>query len=270
MISPLLALLRLLAVAAWTLLVVPVYWPLSALEHRMAVPLVRGYWGVVCRLLGFDVVTRGSMCVDQPVLYVCNHASYFDIFTLGSVIPGFFVAKAEVAGWPVMGFLARIARTVFIERKSSRSADQRDELSRRLDQGQSLILFPEGTSNDGNRVLPFKSALFSIAERNNGRLIVQPVSIAYTRLDGMPMGRFLRPFFAWYGDMTLVPHIWEAIGLGAVRVEIDFHPPVTVAEAGTRKHLAMDCHRVISHAVARANAGRPDAVAPVAEPVPAG
>jgi 1-acyl-sn-glycerol-3-phosphate acyltransferase len=235
----------------------------------MAVPLVRAYWAVVCRLLGFEVVTRGRMCVDQPVLYVCNHASYLDIFILGSVIPGFFVAKAEVSGWPVMGFLARIARTVFIERKTSRSAEQRDELSRRLDQGDSLILFPEGTSNDGNRVLPFKSSLFSIAERQGGRLIVQPVSIAYTRLDGMPMGRFLRPFFAWYGDMTLAPHIWEAIGLGVVRVEIDFHTPGTVAEAGTRKHLALQCHGVISRAVAQANAGRSGEPLPVLVPAPA-
>lgn len=258
MVSPLVAVARLLMVTLWTLIVVPIYWPLSAAERRMAVPLVRSYWGVVCRLLGFEVVARGRMCVDSPVLYVSNHASYFDIFVLGSLIPGFFVAKHEVAGWPVMGFLARIARTVFIERKTSRSAEQRDELSRRLNMGESLILFPEGTSNDGNRVLPFKSALFSIAERDGGRLIVQPVSIAYTRLDGMPMGRFLRPFYAWYGDMTLAPHIWAAIGLGSVRIEVDFHPPSSIAEAGTRKHLAMNCHRVIAQAVAHANAGRRD------------
>ncbi len=256
MISPLVATLRLLAVVLLTTIVLPIYWPLSALERKGAVPLVRWFWTVVCRLLGFDVTARGHLCQDTPVLYVCNHASYFDIFILGSLVPGFFVAKAEVSGWPVLGFLARIARTVFIERKSNRSAEQRDELSRRLDKGDSLILFPEGTSNDGNRVLPFKSALFSIADRAAGGLVVQPISIAYTRLDGMPMGRFLRPFFAWYGDMILAPHIWAAIGLGLVKVEVEFHPPSTIAEAGTRKHLALHCHRIISQAVARANAGR--------------
>ena len=253
MISPLVATLP---VVTWTLVILPIYWPLSAMERKTATLLAQSFWGVVCRLLGFQVVARGRMCMDTPVLYVCNHASYLDVFILGGLIPGFFVAKAEVAGWPVLGFLARIARTVFVERKSSRSAEQRDELGRRLEMGDSLILFPEGTSNDGNRVLPFKSALFSIADRNNGRLLVQPVSIAYTRLDGLPMGRFLRPFYAWYGDMTLAPHIWAAAGLGLVRVEVDFHPPSTIAEAGTRKHLALDCHRVISQAVARANAGR--------------
>lgn len=256
MISPLVAALRLFAVVMWTVTIMPIYWPLSALERRTAVPLALSFWAVICRLLGFQVVARGRMCMETPVLYVCNHASYLDIFVLGSLVPGFFVAKAEVAGWPVLGFLARIARTVFIERKGSRSAEQRDELGVRLDMGESLILFPEGTSNDGNRVLPFKSALFSIADRNAGQLIVQPVSIAYTRLDGLPMGRFLRPFYAWYGDMTLAPHLWAAVGLGRVRVEVEFHAPSTIAEAGTRKHLALHCHRVISQAVARANAGR--------------
>lgn len=256
MISPLVATLRLAAVVIWTVTIMPIYWPLSAMERKTAVPLALSFWAVVCRLLGLEVAARGRMCMASPVLYVCNHASYFDIFVLGSLVPGFFVAKAEVAGWPVLGFLARIARTVFIERKGSRSAEQRDELSRRLDRGDSLILFPEGTSNDGNRVLPFKSALFSIADRDVGQLVVQPVSIAYTRLDGMPMGRFLRPFFAWYGDMTLAPHLWAAIGLGLVKVEVEFHPPSTISEAGTRKHLALHCHRVISQAVTRANAGR--------------
>lgn len=254
--SPVMAVARLLAVVLWTLVMLPLYWPVSKLDRRAAQPLSRAYWAVVCRILGFDVTAHGRLCLDAPVLYVGNHASYFDIFILGSLIPGYFVAKDDVAHWPVMGFLARIAETVFVERRSSRSAEQRDELSRRLDQGDSLILFPEGTSNDGNKVLPFKSALFSIAERDQGRLLVQPVSIAYTRLDGMPLGRFLRPFFAWYGDMTLVPHIWAAAGLGVVKVEVEFHPPLTIAECGTRKHLSLRCHKVIAQALGHANSGR--------------
>src|SRR3546814_6911519 len=85
-------------------------------------------------------------------------------------------------------------------------------MTRRLEAGDDLVLFPEGTSGDGNRVLAFKSALFSVAERRpqGEPLTVQPVSIAYTRLDGLPLGRYLRPFFAWYGDMELGPHLWHA------------------------------------------------------------
>src|SRR3546814_11127808 len=107
-------------------------------------------------------------------------------------------------------------------------------MARRLDAGDDLILFPEGTSGDGNAVLSFKSALFSAAARcpQGHPVTVQPVSIAYTRLDGLPLGRYLRPFFAWYGDMELGSHLWHAISLGRVTVVVEFHEPVTLEQFG--------------------------------------
>src|SRR5690606_24800765 len=121
-----------------------------------------------------------------------------------------------------------------------------------------LILFPEGTSGDGTFVLPFKSALFSVAERRVGSepLVVQPVSISYTRLDDVPMGRYLRPYFAWYGDMELPGHIWESLGLGRLTVVVEFHDPVTIESLGSRKALAEHCHAVIEAGVASAIGGR--------------
>ncbi len=275
MMSIPLAAWRLLLLVAWTALVLPAYWPLSWSGARVAVPLVRFYWRVACRLIGVEVEMRGAAPVAGRALFVGNHASYLDIPVLGSVLPGFFVAKREVAGWPGIGPLARIARTVFVERRANRSAEQRDELQRRLDAGDSLILFPEGTSSDGNRVLPFKSALFSVAERDGGTLPVQPFSVAYTRLDGMPLGRVMRPFYAWYGDMVLAPHIWTVLGLGRVRVEVELYPPMTVREAGSRKLLAFRAHALVAEGVARALAGRPAAAAdsPLpasSDPLPAG
>ena len=93
------------------------------------------------------------------------------------------------------------------------------------------MLFPEGTSSDGNRVLPFKSALMGAAEaemaRRPAHVTVQPVSTAYTGIHGMPMGRENRPLFAWYGDMELVPHLWEALKTGPLDVVVEFHPPLT-------------------------------------------
>lgn len=256
MTSALIAVTRLVLLVAWTTLVLPLYWPASQLELRIAAPLVRGYWRVFCRLMGLDVRVRGRMHVDGPTLYVANHASYLDIPVLGSVVPGFFVAKHEVARWPGIGLLARVARTVFIERRARRSAEQRDELQRRLDKGDSIILFPEGTSNDGNRVLPFKSALFSVAERNGGALPVQPITVAYTRLDGMPMGRMFRAFYAWYGDMELAPHAWLALGLGRVVVEVEFHEPMSLADCGSRKALSARAYEQIASGLTAANAGR--------------
>lgn len=103
------------------------------------------------------------------------------------------------------------------------------------------MIFPEGTSSDGNRVLPFRSALLSAAELEIGggrHAPVQPVSIAYTGLHGVPMGRENRPLFAWYGDMELVPHLWEAFRTGPIDVVVELHKPLTIDEAGGRKELA--------------------------------
>ena len=157
---------------------------------------------------------RRKRLLSSPVLFACNHMSYSDIAILGSLLPASFVAKAEVANWPLFGLLAKLQRTVFIDRRATKATEQRDEMICRLEGGDSMILFPEGTSSDGNKVLPFKSALFGVAqvEPHGQPLLVQPVSLAYTRLDGMPVGRALRPYFAWYGAMTLVSHFWEVAG----------------------------------------------------------
>lgn len=258
MINRTVAILRFVAFVSWTLLLVPPYMVLLAMGSRRVDGYRCFYFRRVCAICGIRVKVKGEISVDHPVLYVANHASYIDILVLGSLLRGNFVAKTEVAGWPGFGFLARMANTVFVDRKRGGSARERDLLRNRLDDGHSLILFPEGTSNDGNRVLPFKSSLFAVAEPPvNGRpLPVQPLSVAYTQLDGIPMGRAFRPFYAWYGDMTLAGHLLEFLGLGRVTVEVVFHKPVAVADFAGRKALANHCHDVVSTGVVMALAGR--------------
>jgi len=201
----------------------------------------------------------------RPVLFAANHVSYADITVLGSVIAGSFIAKAEVADWPFFGWLAKLQRSVFVDRRVRSTITQRDAISRRLAVGDALILFPEGTSSDGNRVLPFKTALFAAAEHGKGLspVVVQPVSIAYTRLDGIPIGRLYRPLFAWYGDVDLAPHIWGMIGLGTVEVVVEFHPPTFLSDCGSRKALASYCYARIAGGLAGALFGRPQ---PMPEP----
>lgn len=257
--SPVLGAVRLAAYLAWTLLLIPAQALAVALRSplRHRIPLV--YHGVCARILGFEVAVRGRMAAEGPVLFVSNHCSYLDITVLGSLIPGSFVAKSEVAGWPFFGVLAKLQQTVFVERKARAGVErQRDELGARLDAGDSLILFPEGTSSDGNRTLPFKTALFAVAARRiDGKpLTVQPVSIAPTRLDGIPMGFAFRPFYAWYGDMDLAPHLWTVFTLGGMTVEVEFHPPVTIDAFSSRKALADHCQRAVAAGVARAVSGR--------------
>lgn len=262
MSSPFIAILRFLAFVTWTLAAIPPYLTLMAFGWRGYSRYARVYFRIVNRLLGFRVVARGAALAEaRPTLFIANHASYLDILILGSVLDACFVAKAEVAGWPGFGFLARIAKTVFIDRKRGATVRERDQLSTRLADGDSLILFPEGTSNDGNRVLPFKSAFFAVAQNKtaDGRpLPVQPVSVAYTRLDDRIMGRAFRPFYAWYGDMTLAGHLFAALGLGKLTVEVVLHPVVTIADFADRKGLANHCHDVVSHGVVTALAGRLD------------
>ena len=249
---------RLAAYGAWTFLLLPVQIVAVALGWRLAERLPVFYHRACFRLLGLEVQVRGRISSERPTLFVANHSSYADITILAGLTPLSFIAKREVADWPFFGLLAKLQRSVFIERHARRAAEHRDAMQRRLDAGDSLVLFPEGTSNDGNRVLEFKSALFSVAERTSGGrpLVVQPVSIAYTKLNGLPLGYALRPRFAWYGDMSLGPHLARMVGLGTVTVVVEFHRPMTIAECGSRRVLAQRCRERVAAGVEAALTGR--------------
>lgn len=256
--SPLRACLRLVVYLLWTGLMIPLQALAMALRLPLRTRIPRVYHGVCARLLGLRIVVRGRRSTDRPTLFVCNHLSYLDITVLGALIEGSFIAKSEVGSWPLFGLLAKLQRSVFVDRRAANAQSHRDSLQSRLEAGDSLILFPEGTSSDGNRTLPFKTALFAAAglEVGGRPVTVQPVSVAAIALDGIPLGRMLRPLYAWYGDMDLVSHIWSMIGVGELTVEVEFHPPVTLPALGSRKALADHCWRTVAHGVAAANAGR--------------
>lgn len=262
MINSFVAVSRFAGFILWTLLVLGPYLVVLATGGTGYRGYKRFYFRVVARILGFEVVVRGAPAGGPgAVLFVANHSSYLDIIVLGGQLAACFVAKSEVAGWPGFGYLSRIAHTVFVDRKRGGTGKERNALRQRLDKGDSLILFPEGTSNDGNRVLPFKSSLFAVAEQphaDGSAMTVQPISVAYTRLDGLPMGRALRPYYAWYGDMTLAGHLLDALGLGRLTIEVIYHPAVTIRDFKDRKALANHCHDVVNQGVIRALAGRLD------------
>lgn len=257
--SPLRGVFRLTCYLLVTLIALPPY--LLALALRIQ-PVIRwmpvAYHRFVCFILGIRVRVHGQRSSEIPTLFVCNHVSYLDIEVLGGLIPGSFVAKAEVATWPFFSTLAKAQRTIFIERRSGKTSSSRDEMMTRLNTGDNLMLFPEGTSSDGSRVLPFRTALFGVAQlRRDGRPItVQSVAIAYTRLDGIPLGRYWRPLFAWFGDLDLVPHLWQMVCLGETEAVVTFFRPVDIDQLGDRKKLAEYCFREVSGAVQAANTGR--------------
>ncbi|MEM6902781.1 MAG: lysophospholipid acyltransferase family protein [Pseudomonadota bacterium] len=226
--------------------------------HEHKIPVL--FHKLACRVFGIEIEVHGTPADQHPVLFVANHTSYIDIPVLGSLIPGCFVAKAEVASWPLFGILAKLQRTVFIERNRRDLKNQRDKMIDRVEQGTDLILFPEGTSSDGLSVLPFKSALFSIAQppARDGvtvtPLTIQPVAVTCTHLDSLPLGRDMRHVYSWYGDMDLMPHLWRLASLGHCAVTVAFLKPVDPATKN-RKQMAQQAEQAVRSAIDQINGG---------------
>jgi 1-acyl-sn-glycerol-3-phosphate acyltransferase len=179
---------------------------------------------------------------DRPIVYVSNHTSWLDILVLGGRLEACFIAKEEVAGWPLIGWIAKLGRTVYVRRQRTSTARERDDMLARLTSGDNLILFPEGTTSDGSRVMPFRSAFMSIAEAPSapgGRPPwVQPVSVVYDRLGYLPAGRNTRALFSWYGDMEIGSHFWQIAQYHGMRATVLLHPPLDPASFPSRKALA--------------------------------
>jgi 1-acyl-sn-glycerol-3-phosphate acyltransferase len=194
----------------------------------------------VVRFTARDRLVR-AVRSGKPLLIAANHVSWTDIGVLGSLADVSFIAKSEMEGWPLMGWLSTLQRTVFVEReRRHRSGEQATEIARRLKAGDAMVLFAEGTTGDGNALLPFKSTLFGAATMAVGKggveeVAIQPVAIAYTARHGMPLGRAGRMALSWIGDQDLVPHVAGLLKLGAVDVEVRFGEPVMFSAGSNRK-----------------------------------
>jgi 1-acyl-sn-glycerol-3-phosphate acyltransferase len=235
-----------------TAMLLPFYAVGVAFHRRLAGAAAR-LWHLGCiRLCGISVRVVGAPVADGPMLYVANHVSYLDIPVLGSLVDATFVAKSDVVHWPVLGFLARLDGTLFVRRHPRHAEKDARRLSRRLARGGSLIVFPEGTSTDGRVALPFKSALFgAIGRETQPDPWVQPVSVAYVRYaDGRRLMGALNDCYAWYGEMTLVDHLFGVFGLAGAIVEVRFHPPERASRFADRKRLARHCWLAVMAGVA--------------------
>ncbi|MEM6491149.1 MAG: lysophospholipid acyltransferase family protein [Pseudomonadota bacterium] len=238
-----LAALRGVLFIGWTLVCFPVQAACLLVSRRAATAFPTFFHRRLARFLGFRVTVYGQRSAARPTLFVCNHLSYIDIVVLGGAFEGSFISKADVRSWPVFGLLARMQRTIFIARSREAIRGQSAEIADRLRAGDALMLFAEGTSTDGAMVRPFMASLFGVAQPADGEtpVVVQPVTLAYHRVDGMPITRLLRPYVCWYGDMDLAGHAPKMLGLGVIDAAVIFHPPQTIAGAGGRKALAAYC-----------------------------
>lgn len=243
--SSVVAALRMATMVLCSVVTLPLQYLLSKTGHPLLYRGARMYHRMLLAILGIKVVVRGVPCRDKGILYVANHVSYLDIPVIGSVLLGSFIAKDDVRDWPVFGAMSKLQRTEFIDRtRRSKAASQKEGMQARLESGDSLILFPEGTSSDGRTVLPFRSSLFAAAAGAKG---VQPFTVAFRRLYGLPTGRILAPLYAWYGDMGLMSHLWQVMSVGGLTIELTFHPVMDAKI--NRKILAEESHRQIASAI---------------------
>lgn len=232
------------ALATASLVGIPLQWLALRLSPGAAVRIPHLYHRLVNRLIGVRRTVHGSPAAGRPLLLVCNHVSWLDITVLSAVAPVSFVAKSEVSGWPVFGLFAKLQRSIFVDRqRRSATAGVTAEMAARLSAGDAVVLFAEGTSSNGGRVLPFRSALLgAVREALSGAetVWVQPVAIRYAGSNGLPYGRREAPRLAWYGDMDMLPHLRSVLARERPDAEIRFGAPIPVLPDTDRKALAGD------------------------------
>ena len=244
---------RLASVLIFTVLCIPIQAVLIQLPGEAKNAFARFYHRSLCWLIGLKLRIIGTPTPEGRTLYVSNHTSWLDVLVLGATLNARFVSKAEVGEWPLIGWVAKLGRSVFVSRNRGRTGSEAQELRTRLEAGDSLILFPEGTTSDGARVLPFRSSFFSVA---GAAARIQPVTVVYDRLGGLPVGRRDRPLFAWYGDMETGSHAWRLLRRTGTRVTMVLHtefPPETMPD---RKALAVQVGRTVTDAAARLRQNR--------------
>ena len=263
-----------LALLALTLALLPLHLMARAFDLRMQRTIPHLYHRVLCALIGVRIRQIGRRSTASPALILSNHVSWLDITVISALSPVVFVAKSEVARWPVFGWLAKQQRTIFINRQARHQTGAATrEIAGRLLGGDAVVLFAEGTSSDGTRVLPFRSSLVGAVHHALGsstrhtRIMVQPMSLAYVGFDGVPIGRALRERVAWYGDADLIPHLLQVLASGAVDVTVSWGEAVAYDISADRKTIAREAEKSVRRMTAAAlRAAPPPRATPMPEP----
>jgi lyso-ornithine lipid O-acyltransferase len=254
---------------AFTLPLMPLQLLFLVTGSRYARTFPHWYHRQVCKIVGIRLDVEGEVAEKQGVLLISNHVSWIDITVLSAVAPVSFVAKQEVASWPFVNWLAKLQRSVFVDRnRRTEVGDKANEILSRLAQGDHIVLFAEGTSSDGNSVVPFKTALFAAAKPPGDAPMGQNVSaqtlaLTYTKVHGLPLCRRGRYMIAWYGDMNLASHAWKLLGLGPIDAHIRIGPPVPLDDFPDRKALARYAEDKVRKDVTELLRGRPVAASPL-------
>lgn len=227
-----------------------------------------------CVFLGMKVTVLGAPAHGRPTLLVSNHISWTDIIAIGSVADVSFVAKSEIRKWPFVGFMASLQRTLFVDRKKRTDARRAsEEMGKRLASGAAVLLFAEGQSDIGTHVLPFRSALIGAAqhameEAGAKDVAIQPLTVAYTHLQGLPVSRTERSLIAWIKSKSVKQNIREILTGGTKNVTLAFGNPRPLAGGEDRKAVAREMEIEVRRMLVALNRGQRLPV-PMASPVPA-
>lgn len=244
----------LIAIAFVTLTLVLLPFQLVGLVFRLPIQRVIPHWyhRILCAVIGIRVRQIGRRSPEFPLLILANHASWLDIVVITALTPAVFIAKREVATWPLFGQLAKLQRSVFIDReRRHKTGAATQEIAERLLGGDAVVLFAEGTSGDGNRTLPFRSALIGAVHHTIARsthhdtVTVQPLSLAYVGLSGLPISRASRERVSWYGDIDLIPHLIGVLRSGAIDVVASWGEPVAYGVSADRKEIARSAEAAV-------------------------
>jgi lyso-ornithine lipid O-acyltransferase len=218
---------------------------------------------IVCRAFGVRI--RESGVRPRPgerTLIVANHVSWLDIPIIGTTGPLSFIAKSEIAGWPGIGWLSKLQRTIFLDRsRRGATADIAAVMGERLSNGESIVLFAEGTTGDGTRILPFRSSLLgavreALGPDDDGEITVQPLALIYLGRDGVPGGRAGRAKLAWYGDTELGPHLIDMLNGGPIDIAMIWGEPIRMGRGHSRKEAARAAEMAVRRAAIEAVTGR--------------
>ncbi len=218
--------------------------PLQALARRSNWPLQHKiqtfFCQTMCRMIGLEVSAQGGLPAAAPRFVVANHVSWTDIIAITSLYPLVFLAKSEVAGWPVLGFLARLQGTIFVDRANRQAIPRVNAaLARELRQGRDVVVFAEGTSTNGTATPKFNAAHFAMLRdlAQESAVAVTPTAFAYfPREESAENAKTFD--VGWYGDMSFLPHLWGLMRRGGARCTIIFGEPIEPAAFKDRKALA--------------------------------
>lgn len=254
--SPLGVALRLVPLALAVAVLIPVQWLALRVSHRLAGAIPVAVHRLFLRLFDIRVSVSGTPPRrGSATLVLANHVSWLDISAMGSLCPLSFIAKQEIAGWPLFGLFAKLQRCIFLDRtRRGATAEVNAVVAERLAAGDVIVLFPEGTTGDGNRLLPFRSSLVgaaraALAGPSAPSITLQPLAIAYTRRAGLPVTRRDRPAIAWYGDMDLVPHLAGVVRGGPLDVALNWGDPIPFDGGTDRKAATAVAERAIRAAI---------------------